>query len=67
MMSTKDSLIVLPGNSKTQGQLAGTVSSNHVDPNDSSLIATIQDHDERELAQMGYKQVCNISSSGLID
>jgi hypothetical protein len=41
---------------KPPTQLARTRSVNQVQPSDLSLIATIQDHDERELAQMGYKQ-----------
>lgn len=66
-MSAKGSSIVAPGNSKTEGQRAPSESSNHVEHHDSSLIATIQDHDERELAQLGYKQVCNNSPSGSIN
>lgn len=57
IMSAKDSSMVPSRNLKTEGQLARARSLNHVEPNDSSIIATIQDHDERELAQMGYKQV----------
>ena len=66
-MSGKDLSIAATGNSKNEDQLTRAGPSNHVEPNDSSLIATIQDHDERELAQMGYKQVCHYSSSGSIN
>ena len=56
-MSAKDSSMVPSRSSKTVSQLGTNGSSNHVEPSESSLIATIQNHDERELAQMGYKQV----------
>lgn len=65
-MSAKNSAMVPSGNFKTEGEPAGTGSSNQVEPNNSSIIATIQDHDERELAQLGYKQVRDCSSSCLI-
>lgn len=66
-MSAKRLSIVPPENAKTEAPRPRTGSSNHVEPNDSSIIVAIQDHDERELAQMGYKQVRNRSSSDLIN
>jgi hypothetical protein len=57
IMLTKDSSIVPSRMGKTKSQVAVTRSSNHVEPSDPSIFAAIQDPDERELAQMGYKQV----------
>lgn len=57
VMSAKDSSMVASRSLKTESQLGTNRASNHVEPSESSRIATIQNHDERELAQMGYKQV----------
>lgn len=67
VMTTKDSSAAPPSNPKIQRQPVGIRALNHVEPNNSSVIATIQDHDERELAQMGYKQVGDFGFSSLVN
>lgn len=56
-MSHKDSSIVPSRMGTTKSQVAVTNSSNHAEPGVPSIFAAIEDPDERELAQMGYKQV----------